>query len=284
MGKTRKAKAATNALAADVSQSLENVVRGVSYFAGEGDDIDNRGVLKAYALLERLAKDFRAIEGDAAAMLAEIGGRSGFALSALLPRPVDESLHPLWRQLCDIRERSAHGVALCVVSSMFRAVYVAATRVPRDQAKAFAISVIAGTDGHNDGRRYVEVARPFAQIIDQNKSRFIDAIRAERDGIPYVWPLTFVPGKPRRVAPQQYRVGDATIAVTFREDLVLHTLMQYGPLSKDELDHKSGVTNAPVVLRQIKRKYESLAPSIYFPITKGRGGYRVDILDDDSDS
>lgn len=81
-----------------------------------------------------------------------------------------------------------------------------------------------------------------------------------------------------RLGDCQYEVGGEKLRLTFNEDAVLCTLMERGPLGKDDLREFSGVPHAYEVLARVERKYALLAPFIHRPGPSRRGGYRVTIV------
>lgn len=187
--KTKAAKAVGRVSTRDVSEALVVILGRVAVFSGIGD------ARPAYRELERIAETFKAIEPDIQATLAEIGVPKGLSLSHLLPEPKDPALVGTWRECCRIRARSAHGIAARIVSSMLRAVIVSAMRVPRNEVSSPAKFCILA-ESLSDGARQVEAARPFAKIIAATSTVFVDAIRAEREGSPYIWPASDSPGSP----------------------------------------------------------------------------------------
>ena len=76
----------------------------------------------------------------------------------------------------------------------------------------------------------------------------------------------------------RYKVGDLEIRITDSENVVLETLIQFGPLNSTELADKSGYNHAARILRRLRTKYDGLlAPFIHCPGGKSKGGYNTSL-------
>lgn len=75
----------------------------------------------------------------------------------------------------------------------------------------------------------------------------------------------------------RYQAGDEIIALDGNQASVLQALVELRAATKDDLVRKSGVEDAPRVLRTIRKKHPQLAPAITLPGGKGRGGYRTTV-------
>jgi hypothetical protein len=72
--------------------------------------------------------------------------------------------------------------------------------------------------------------------------------------------------------------GHPPVIVTEREDWVLRAFAQAPVMDQKTLINRSGVTKAPVVLGQLKEKYNGIfRAAIHCPGGRGKGGYRVSV-------
>jgi hypothetical protein len=76
-----------------------------------------------------------------------------------------------------------------------------------------------------------------------------------------------------------YSINDSEpLKVLPTEDAVLTAFLTQSAMDKDELDRRSGYTDARKILKNLKVRYNGrFAPAISFPGSRGRGGYRVKI-------
>ncbi len=113
--------------------------------------------------------------------------------------------------------------------------------------------------------------KPPAHGLDKSLGAILDDVDAK---------ILAIEGKPVRVlfhGDGLYSRGNEFARLDGAEAYVLQALVERRAATKDDLARKSGVNNAPNILRRIKKKYPILAEAIGLPGARGRGGYTTSI-------
>jgi hypothetical protein len=74
-------------------------------------------------------------------------------------------------------------------------------------------------------------------------------------------------------------IDGEVMALTRNAANVIEALVELRAAPKDELIRRSGVDDAPRVLRRIREKFPVLKPYLTMPGGPGKGGYRTTIVD-----